>query len=142
MKKILLLLLVMTFCAVCHAEESCANKTSVENFQFNINAKSYKFTSYFCEDKDDVEDEDEVFSKPAILEIQAENFNKSLKNVIGIKGMVSIMFWKWNNKPEFSYYSTPSDYTEADIPIIIKDNNLMVDCIYINKRLKNLMEAN
>ncbi|MGE9657222.1 hypothetical protein ACQP6C_01835 [Snodgrassella alvi] len=144
MKKILLLLLVMTFCTVCHAEESCANKTYVENFQFNINAKSYKFTSYFCEDKNDVkdEDEDEVFSDPAILEIQAKNFNKSLKNVIGIKGMVGIMFWKWNNKPQFYYYSTPSDYTEAVIPIIIKDNNLMVDCIYINKRLKNLMETN
>ena len=141
MKKILLLLLLITISTVCHAEEPCTNKTFVENYQFNINSQPYKFTSYLCEDKNKDEDDD-VFLTPGILEIHGKNFNKTLKNVIGLAGRNGIMFWEWNNKPEFFYYIISSEYTEADIPIIIKDNNLMVDCIYINKSFKNSMKFN
>ena len=141
MKKIFLLLLVITTSTVCHAEEPCTNKTSVRDYQFNINSQPYKFTSYYCEDKNKDED-DAIFSKPGILEIHGKNFNKTLKNVIGLAGQNGIMFWEWNNKPEFFYYIRSSESTEADIPIIIKDNNLMVDCVYINRRLKNLMVFN
>ena len=138
MKKILLLLLLIIIGTVCHAEEPCTNKTFVRDYQFNINSQPYKFTSYLCEDKD--EDEDDVFfSTPGILEIHGKNFNKTYKNVIGLAGNRAIMFTKWNDKhkPVFFYFIK---YTSAYMPIIIKDNNLMVNCIYINKRLKNLME--
>ncbi|WP_141674381.1 hypothetical protein, partial [Gilliamella sp. wkB108] len=53
--------------------------------------------------------------------------------------MVYINFFRWNNKPAFYYSNTASDETEAYMPIMIKNNNLMVDCIYVNQQLKNYM---
>lgn len=127
----------MALSTVCRAEKSCTNKTSVKNLQFITNAKPYQFTSYFCEKND----EDNFFSKPAILKIQAKDFNKSLKNVIGIEDMVHIGISEWHNKPAL-YYVNTEDYIEAHVPIIIMDNNLMVDCIYINRRVKNFIVTN
>ena len=143
MKKILLLLLLITISTVCHAKEPCTNKTSVRDYQFNINSQPYKFTSYLCEDKD--EDEDEaIFSKPGILEIHGKNFNKTFKNVIGIAGQRGIMLTQWNDKhkPIFYYTLKSSEYTEAHIPIIIKDNNIMIKCSYIELTLSTRIEAN
>ncbi|OCG24865.1 hypothetical protein A9G11_02970 [Gilliamella sp. wkB108] len=134
MQKIVLLIFTLIISTVCYAKQPCSHKTFVENYHFNLNAQSYKFTSYHCD-----ENENEFFSEPDILEVHGKNINKSLKNVIGIKGMIGIILSKWNNKPTFYYVSTPSDYTQAFIPINIKNNNLMVDCIYINQQLKNYM---
>ena len=145
MKKILLLLLLITISTVCHAKEPCTNKTSVRDYQFNINSQPYKFTSYLCEDKDEDEDEDEaIFSKPGILEIHGKNFNKTFKNVIGIAGQRGIMLTQWNDKhkPIFYYTLKSSEYTEAHIPIIIKDNNIMIKCSYIELTLSTRIEAN
>ena len=125
MKKILLLLLLITISTVCHAKEPCINRTSIENYQFNINSQPYKFTSYLCEDKDEDEDDD-VFLTPGILEIHGKNFNKTFKNVIGMAGYRSSMFTQWNDKhkPVFYYSIRSSEYhTVAYMPIIIKDNN-------------------
>ena len=144
MKKILLLLLLITISTVCHAKEPCTNKTFVENYQFNINSQPYKFTSYLCEDKDEDEDDD-VFLTPGILEIHGKNFNKTFKNVIGMAGYRSSMFTQWNDKhkPVFYYSIRSSEYhTVAYMPIIIKDNNVMINCIYFNKNFKNSMEFN
>ncbi|WP_141674426.1 hypothetical protein, partial [Gilliamella sp. wkB108] len=137
MQKIVLLIFMLIISTVCYAKQPCSNKTFVENYHFNLNAKPYKFTSYFCDEK-----ESEVFIKPGILEVHGKNINKSLKNVIGIRGMVYIDFSRWNNKPAFYYSNTASDNTDAYIPIMIKDNNLMVDCIYVNQQLKNYMVTN
>ena len=142
MKKILLLLLLITISTVCHAKEPCTNKTFVENYQFNINSQPYKFTSYLCEDKDEDEDEDDdVFLTPGILEIHGKNFNKTYKNVIGLGGNRGIIFSQWNDKhkPVF-FYSIK--YTTAYIPIIIKDNNIMIKCSYIEQTLRTGIEAN
>ena len=142
MKKILLLLLLITISTLCHAKELCTNKTSVENYQFNINTQPYKFTSYYCEDKDE---DDDVFSKPGILEIHGQNFNKTFKNVIGLAGNRGIIFTQWNDKhiPVFVYYIRSSEYDAlAYMPIIIKDNNVMINCIYMNKSFKNSMKFN
>lgn len=49
----------MIISAVCSAEESCLTKKSITNQKFNINSKSYKFISYFCENKNS--DEDDFF---------------------------------------------------------------------------------
>ena len=140
MKKILLLLLVITISTVCHAKEPCINRTSIENYQFNINSQPYKFTSYLCEDKDEDED-DAIFFKPGILEIHGKNFNKTYKNVIGMAGHRGIIFSQWNDKhkPVF-FYSIK--YTTAYIPIIIKDNNIMIKCSYIELTLRTGIEAN
>ena len=145
MKKILLLLLLITISTLCHAKEPCTNKTSVRDYQFNINSQPYKFTSYLCEDKDKDKDEDEaIFSKPGILEIHGKNFNKTFKNVIGIAGQRGIMLTQWNDKhkPIFYYTLKSSEYTEAHIPIIIKDNNIMIKCSYIELTLSTRIEAN
>ena len=144
MKKILLLLLLITISTVCHAKEPCTNKTSVRDYQFNINSQPYKFTSYLCEDKDEDEDDD-VFLTPGILEIQGKNFNKTFKNVIGMAGNRSILFTQWNDKhkPVFYYSIRSSEYdTEVHFPIIIKDNNVMINCIYMSKSFKNSMKFN
>ena len=142
MKKILLLLLLITISTLCHAKEPCSNKTFVENYQFNINTQPYKFTSYLCEDKNKDEDEDEdVFLTPGILEIHGQNFNKTFKNVIGMAGHRASMFTQWNDKHKPVFFYSLKD-TIAHIPIIIKDNNLMVNCIYINKSLENSIELN
>ena len=148
MKKILLLLLLITIGTVCHAKEPCTNKTFVKNYQFNINSQPYKFTSYLCEDKDKDEDEDEdededddVFLTPGILEIHGKNFNKTYKNVIGMAGHRASMFTQWNDKHKPVFFYSLKDII-AHIPIIIKDNNLMVNCIYINKSLENSIELN
>ena len=134
MKKILLLL-VMTISMVCHAKEPCINKTSVRDYQFNINNQLYKFTSYFCEDED--EDQDRVFPYPAILEIHGKNFNKTLKNVIGMAGKIGVMFSNWDDKntPVFHYTFKSPKNVEAYIPMIIDDNNVMVECSYMDKTL-------
>ncbi|WP_141674397.1 hypothetical protein, partial [Gilliamella sp. wkB108] len=134
MQKIILLIFTLIISTVCYAKQPCSNKTSVRNYHFNLKAQSYKFTSYYCDEK-----ESEVFIKPGILEVHGKNINKSLKNVIGIRGMVYINFFRWNNKPAFYYSNTASDETEAYMPIMIKNNNLMVDCIYVNQQLKNYM---
>ncbi|OCG13468.1 hypothetical protein [Gilliamella apicola] len=138
MKKILLLLLLITIGTVCHAKEPCTNKTSVRDYQFNINTQPYKFISYFCEDKDE---DDAIFFKPGILEIHGKNFNKTYKNVIGMAGHRGIIFSQWNDKhkPVF-FYSIK--YTTAYIPIIIKDNNIMIKCSYIELTLRTGIEAN
>ena len=115
MKKIFLLLLLITISTLCHAKELCSNKTSVENYQFNINTQPYKFTSYLCEDKDEDEDDD-VFLTPGILEIHGKNFNKTYKNVIGLGGYRYSTFTQWNDKhiPIFYYSINSSEYdTEA-----------------------------
>ncbi|MFQ1012389.1 hypothetical protein ACFX2U_05940 [Gilliamella apicola] len=140
MKKMFLLLLLITISTVCHAKEPCTNKTSIENYQFNINTQPYKFTSYYCEDKNKDED-DTIFSKPGILEIHSKNFNKTYKNVVGIAGQRGIIFSQWNDKhkPVF-FYSIK--YTTAYIPIIIKDNNIMINCSYIELTLRTGIEAN
>ncbi|ORF44353.1 hypothetical protein B5800_11960 [Gilliamella apicola] len=140
MKKILLLLLLITISMVCRAKEPCTNKTFVENYQFNINTQPYKFTSYLCEDKDKDEDDD-VFLTPGILEIHGKNFNKTYKNVIGMAGHRASMFTQWNDKHKPVFFYSLKDII-AHIPIIIKDNNLMVNCIYINKSLENSIELN
>ncbi|ORF48320.1 hypothetical protein, partial [Gilliamella apicola] len=127
MKKILLLLLLITISMVCRAKEPCTNKTFVENYQFNINTQPYKFTSYLCEDKDKDEDDD-VFLTPGILEIHGKNFNKTYKNVIGMAGHRASMFTQWNDKHKPVFFYSLKDII-AHIPIIIKDNNLMVNCI-------------
>ena len=146
MKKILLLLLLIIISTVCHAKDPCTNKTFVENYQFNINSQPYKFTSYLCEDEDEDEDEDDdVFLTPGILEVHGQNFNKTYKNVIGLGGYRYSTFTQWNDKhiPIFYYTITSSEYdTEGYMPIIIKDNNLMVNCIYMNKSFKNSMKFN
>ena len=137
-----LLLLLITISTVCHAKEPCTNKTFVENYQFNINSQPYKFTSYLCEDKNKDEDEDDaIFSTPGILEIHSKNFNKTYKNVIGIAGHRGIIFSQWNDKhkPVF-FYSLK--YTTAYIPIIIKDNNIMIKCSYIELTLRTGIKAN
>ncbi|MWP47955.1 hypothetical protein [Gilliamella sp. Pas-s27] len=139
MRKIILLILVMIISAVCSAEESCLTKKSITNQKFNINSKSYKFISYFCENKNS--DEDDFFSESGILEVHAKNFNKSYKNVIGIWGMLNIRLDSWNNKSAFNYIMPAAETIEANIPIMIKNNELMVQCVYINQRLKNFMEA-
>ena len=138
MKKILLLLLLITISTLCHAKESCTNKTSVRDYQFNINTQPYKFTSYLCEDKDE---DDDVFLTPGILEIHGKNFNKTYKNVIGMAGHRGIIFSQWNDKhkPVF-FYSIK--YTTAYIPIIIKDNNIIIKCSYIELTLRTGIEAN
>ena len=143
MKKMFLLLLLITISTVCHAKEPCTNKTFVENYQFNINSQPYKFTSYLCEDKDE-DDDDAIFSKPGFLEIHGKNFNKTFKNVIGIAGQRGIIFSQWNDKhkPVFYYTLKSSEYTEAHIPIIIKDNNIMIKCSYIELTLRTQIEAN
>ena len=115
---------------VCRAKEPCTNKTFVENYQFNINSQPYKFTSYLCEDKDE---DDDVFLTPGILEVHGKNFNKTYKNVIGLGGYRYSTFTQWNDKhiPIFYYTITSSEYdTEGYMPIIIKDNNLMVCLLY------------
>ena len=127
---------------VCHAEEPCTNKTSVRDYQFNINSQPYKFTSYLCQDKNKDEDEDDaIFSTPGIIEIHSKNFNKTYKNVIGIAGHRGIIFSQWNDKhkPVF-FYSLK--YTTAYIPIIIKDNNIMIKCSYIELTLRTGIKAN
>ncbi len=137
-----LLLLLITISTVCHAKEPCTNKTFVKNYQFNINSQPYKFTSYLCEDKDE---DDDVFLTPGILEIHGKNFNKTFKNVIGLAGYKTILFSQWNDKhkPVFFYFIRSSEYdTVAYMPIIIKDNNVMINCIYINKNFKNSMGFN
>ncbi|OCG16115.1 hypothetical protein A9G24_05010 [Gilliamella sp. App6-5] len=139
MRKIILLILVMIISNVSYAKLSCSNKLFIENKQFNINSKIYKFISYFCEDKNN--DEEEFFSKTAMLEVQAENINKLYKNVIGIWGMLNIELEAWNDKPALHYFMPATESIEADIPIMIKNNELMVQCVYINQRLKNFMEA-
>ncbi|WP_141674417.1 hypothetical protein, partial [Gilliamella sp. wkB108] len=136
MQKIILLIFTLIISTVCYAKQPCSHKTFVENYHFNLNTQSYKFTSYYCDEK-----ESEVFIKPGILEVHGKNINKLYKNVIGIRSGIGVILSKWNNKPTFYYVSTPSDYTQAFIPIMIKDNNLMVDCIYINQHLKNYMET-
>ena len=140
MKKILLLLLLIIISTVCHAKEPCTNKTSVRDYQFNINSQPYKFTSYLCEDKDE-DDDDAIFFKPGILEIHGKNFNKTYKNVIGMARHRGIIFSQWNDKhkPVF-FYSLK--YTTAYIPIIIKDNNIMIKCSYIELTLRTGIEAN
>ncbi|WP_143423452.1 hypothetical protein [Gilliamella apicola] len=140
MKKMFLLLLLITTSMVCHAKEPCTNKTFVENYQFNINSQPYKFTSYLCEDKDEDEDDD-VFLTPGILEVHGKNFNKTYKNVIGMAGHRASMFTQWNDKHKPVFFYSLKDII-AHIPIIIKDNNLMVNCIYINKSLENSIELN
>ena len=135
-----LLLLLITISTLCHAKEPCSNKTSVENYQFNINTQPYKFTSYYCEDKDEDED-DAIFFKPGILEIHGKNFNKTYKNVIGMAGHRASMFTQWNDKHKPVFFYSLKDII-AHIPIIIKDNNLMVNCIYMNKSFKNSMKFN
>ncbi|OTP84565.1 hypothetical protein [Gilliamella apicola] len=140
MKKILLLLLLIIISTVCHAKDPCTNKTFVENYQFNINSQPYKFTSYLCEDKNKDEDDD-VFLTPGILEIHGKNFNKTYKNVIGMAGHRASMFTQWNDKHKPVFFYSLKDII-AHIPIIIKDNNLMVNCIYINKSLENSIELN
>ena len=127
---------------VCHAKEPCTNKTIVRDYQFNINTQPYKFTSYLCEDKNKDEDEDDdVFLTPGILEIHGKNFNKTYKNVIGMARHRGIIFSQWNDKhkPVF-FYSIK--YTTAYIPIIIKDNNIMIKCSYIELTLRTGIEAN
>ena len=127
---------------VCHAKEPCTNKTIVRDYQFNINTQPYKFTSYLCEDKNKDEDEDDdVFLTPGILEIHGKNFNKTYKNVIGMAGHRGIIFSQWNDKhkPVF-FYSLK--YTTAYIPIIIKDNNIMIKCSYIELTLRTGIKAN
>ena len=136
-----LLLLLIIISTVCHAKEPCSNKTFVENYQFNINTQPYKFTSYLCEDKNKDEDDDDVFLTPGILEIHGQNFNKTFKNVIGMAGHRASMFTQWNDKHKPVFFYSLKD-TIAHIPIIIKDNNLMVNCIYINKSLENSIELN
>ncbi|OTQ34568.1 hypothetical protein, partial [Gilliamella apicola] len=140
MKKMFLLLFVITISTVCHAKEPCTNKTSVRDYQFNINTQPYKFTSYLCEDKDE-DDDDAIFFKPGILEIHGKNFNKTYKNVIGMARHRGIIFSQWNDKhkPVF-FYSIK--YTTAYIPIIIKDNNIMIKCSYIELTLRTGIEAN
>lgn len=66
MKKIITLILLMIFSSFSYAQRPCSIKSSVENKQFSIDSKVYKFTSYFCEDEND---EEEVFDKKAILEV-------------------------------------------------------------------------
>ena len=142
MKKMFLLLLLITISTLCHAKEPCTNKTSVRDYQFNINSQPYKFTSYLCEDKDEDEDDDDaIFFKPGILEIHGKNFNKTYKNVIGMARHRGIIFSQWNDKhkPVF-FYSIK--YTTAYIPIIIKDNNIMIKCSYIELTLRTGIEAN
>ncbi|WP_141674433.1 hypothetical protein, partial [Gilliamella sp. wkB108] len=78
MQKIILLIFTLIFSTVCYAKQPCSHKTFVENYHFNLNAQSYKFTSYHCD-----ENENEFFSEPDILEVHGKNINKSLKNVIG-----------------------------------------------------------
>ncbi|OTQ29168.1 hypothetical protein B6D03_05905 [Gilliamella apicola] len=112
----------------------------MENYQFNINSQPYKFTSYLCEDKDEDEDDD-VFLTPGILEVHGKNFNKTYKNVIGMAGHRASMFTQWNDKHKPVFFYSLKDII-AHIPIIIKDNNLMVNCIYINKSLENSIELN
>ena len=135
-----LLLLLITISTLCHAKDPCTNKTFVENYQFNINSQPYKFTSYLCEDKNKDEDDD-VFLTPGILEIHGKNFNKTYKNVIGMAGHRASMFTQWNDKHKPVFFYSLKDII-AHIPIIIKDNNLMVNCIYINKSLENSIELN
>ena len=110
-----------------YAKRSCKIKSSQENKQFSIDSKVYKFTSYFCEDEND---EEEIFEKKAILEVQAKNTNKLYKNVIGIRGMLNIAFEAWNNQPALYYFMPAAESIEAHIPIIVKNNDLMVQCIY------------
>ena len=129
---------MITISTVCHAKEPCTNKDFVENYQFNINTQPYKFTSYLCEDKDE---DDDVFLTPGILEIHGKNFNKTYKNVIGMAGHRASMFTQWNDKHKPVFFYSLKDII-AHIPIIIKDNNLMVNCIYINKSLENSIELN
>ena len=122
-----------------YAKRPCKIKSSQENKQFSIDSKVYKFTSYFCEDEND---EEEVFAKKAILEVQGKNTNKLYKNVIGIRGMLNIAFEAWNNQPALYYFMPAAESIEAYIPIMVKNHDLLVQCIYISQQLKNFMVAN
>ncbi|MCX8744542.1 hypothetical protein J3U68_03835 [Snodgrassella sp. B3882] len=139
MKKIITLISLMIFSSFSYAQRPCSIKSSVENKQFSIDSKVYKFTSYFCEDEND---EEEVFDKKAILEVQGENTNRLYKNVIGIRGMLNIAFEAWNNQPALSYFMPAAESIEAYIPIMVKNHDLLVQCIYISQQLKNFMVAN
>ncbi|OCG17313.1 hypothetical protein A9G28_05625 [Gilliamella sp. Fer1-1] len=51
MKKITLLIAMVTTSVICYAQEPCLNKTSVDEAWFRINSKSYQFTNYLCDDE-------------------------------------------------------------------------------------------
>jgi hypothetical protein len=138
MKKIILLIAMVTTSAICDAKEPCLNKTFETNSWLRINAKSYQFIDYLC---DDESAEKGANLKKGMLEVHAKNFNKSFKNVTGIWGMKNIQFAAWNNKPTLYYSMSSSVPTEGYFPITIKNNDLIINCSYISKFFQNGREA-
>ncbi|MCO6504178.1 MAG: hypothetical protein J6568_02000 [Snodgrassella sp.] len=119
---------------------SCSNKSFIENKQFNIISKNCKFKSDFCEYKNN--DEKEVFFRTSYARSKAKNINRSYKNVIRIRAVLNIELEACNNKPVFHYFMPATESIEADIPIMFKNNDLLVQCVYITQRLKVFWKQN
>jgi hypothetical protein len=134
-KKSIILIICITICNICYAELPCLNKTEIKNYSFNIHSKPYHFTTYRCDD------ENGEFLKPTILEVKSDDMDYQFKNLIGLFEEVDIKFINWMNKPTFFYSGTRTHNTEAYIPITIRDSNLTADCVYVRRRLINLMKT-
>jgi hypothetical protein len=134
MKKIILILCI-SISAICNAKEHCSNKIEAKNYSFEINSKSYNFISYRCDD------ENNEFSKPAILEVKGDNVDYQLENLIGSYHSLDVQFANWNNQPALFYKHATTNNIQGYIPITIQNNRLTIDCSYVKRRLINLMET-
>ncbi|WP_392551888.1 hypothetical protein RHO14_10475 [Orbus wheelerorum] len=125
----------LSYSFICYATDDCLNKKPNEHHVFYQNNKSYNFSSYDCDyDK-------QGFLSPTILKVESNDFNITLKNIIGHKGMTDSGVLDWNNKPSLYFYSGSSTRTEAYMTLSIENKAIFIDCIYVSSRLKNLINT-